>query len=81
MIRVNLVRGSFYAYSGRCYHVPPESTGKKQAVPWLTCLDLSLCNWGPQEQKVTFGIASFHCSLSSVEILLITIGCAVGFDL
>lgn len=51
------------------------------AVPWYTCLYLSVCSWGPHEQKVMFSTASFHCSLSSMEIFLVTRGCGVGFDL
>lgn len=52
---------------------------KQKASIQQQCPGIPACTW--HEQKVTFSIASVHCSLSSVEIPLITRGCAVGFDL
>lgn len=83
VITVHLMRGSFYAHNGSCYHVPSGSTGKSKHAATVSCytrLYLSMCSWGPREQKVMFSIAGSHCSLSSLEILLITRGCGVGFD-
>lgn len=57
------------------YYQAQAKSKHTATVPWYAGLYLSVCSWGPHEQKVMFSIASFHCSLSSMEILLITRGC------